>query len=105
MLLILQRSKRKSDEIISETRKEQCFLPNPTINNGHCSSSIEPVDSQLELDIHANDFEFGAVPTASAIVSDFDLAAVKPVKKVFVPRLPPNISHDVLKRQNAYLAV
>lgn len=45
-----------------------------------------------------NDLEFIGVGHSNGNTADFEFAAVRPVKKIFVSRLPPDINIDVLKR-------
>lgn len=42
------------------------------------------------------DFEFVAATHPNGSANDFEFAVVKPVKQIFISRLPPGIGQDVL---------
>lgn len=88
-------SKRKSaEELISDSLKKQCPEVQPIINNGF------PVDNSLmSVDMLTPSSELhGATLPTNGTVGQFEFAAVRPVKRIFVSRLPPDIGDEVLKR-------
>lgn len=89
-------TKRKSEELISETSKKQCTpVDNSTVR---VPTIIASTSTSWNMDSTTSTSENQSGGASYLNDTDFEFAAVRPFKKVFISRLPPTITDDILKR-------
>lgn len=97
--------KRKTeDDLISATPKKICTQMNGSTKPNDIASCSNTTLIHSAQNSDSSEFEFVAVinqPTlrnTTMEVENFEYSAVKPVKRVFVSRLPADLSYTVLRR-------